>query len=384
MIEFIFGRDPSQRTEHIIRRMQESLSAGKKAVLIIPEHQALFWDKLCTQRFSPTDAFNIESVSFTRLADSVFRRFGGTAKKYVGDSEKLLLMWSAVSSVKESLKAYTSLYREDRYAPLLLDARSEIKLYGISDSQLMDAAEMLSEKTGSLSSRLCDLALISSAYDTILHASFDDPSEIPDALADCLDKNVYFENTAVFMDSFNTLTPREMKVVRRIMKQADGFYATFAMDRADRDLPHTQFVFDYVKYMARTASSLGFDIVSVHTEDSRREEFAYLSRAIWDYSASPFEKESDAVTLLKCADRYDEATLAAARIKALVSEGASFGDIACVAADFEPLRGITDIELERCGIPVYVAGKTSVTHESAARLLISAAATKARRPKSSS
>ena len=46
MIEFIFGREATQRTEYIIEKMKKCLSENKKAVLLIPEHQALFWDTL--------------------------------------------------------------------------------------------------------------------------------------------------------------------------------------------------------------------------------------------------------------------------------------------------------------------------------------------------
>lgn len=372
MIEFIFGREATQRTEYIIEKMKKCLSENKKAVLLIPEHQALFWDTLTAKRFAPTDAFNIETVSFTRLADSVFRRFGGSAKRYVTDSEKLLLMWSAINSVSEGLKVFDRTSREDRYVPLMLRARSELKLYGIGDEDIAAAAEKLEGEKGSLSGRLHDLALISSAYDTLLHSSYDDPEEIPDALIDVLSCNDYFSGSCVFIDSFYTLTPKEMKVVRCIMSQADDFSATFAMSRADRELPHLSFVFDYVKDMARCASSLGYEIKITDTHDTRKEEFAYLSRSLWNFGAEPYDKETDAVTVIKCPDRYDEAAIAAARIKDIVKSGASFSDIACVCADFESLRGITDAELSRHGIPVYVAGKTPVTSQPAARLLMAA------------
>ncbi|MBQ3528445.1 MAG: PD-(D/E)XK nuclease family protein [Clostridia bacterium] len=372
MIEFIFGREATQKTEYIIEKMKECLKNGKKAVLLIPEHQALFWDTLTAKRFSPTDAFNIETVSFTRLADSVFRRFGGSAKRYVTDSEKLLLMWSALNGVSEGLRVFGSSKREDRYVPLMLRARSELRLYGIGDEDIARASEMLGEEKGSLSGRLHDLALISSAYDTLLHSSYDDPEEIPDALADVLSNNDYFGGSCVFLDSFYTLTPKEMKVVRLIMSQADDFYATFAMARGDRDMPHVSFIFDYVKDMARCASSLGYEIKITDRGDTRKVEFEYMSRALWDFSSEPYRKATDAVCVIKCSDRYDEASLAAAKIKDIVSAGASFSDIAVVCADFESLRGITDAELWRYGIPVYVAGKTPVTSQPAARLLLSA------------
>lgn len=373
MIEFVFGREPSSKTEYIIEKMKEQLSKGKRCVLIIPEQEALFWDTVTATRFKATDAFNIEAVSFKRLANSVFRAFGGIAKKYVTDAEKSLLMWSAVQSVSDRLKTFTRPDRDDRYVPLLLRTTGEMKLYGISPEALSEAGERLFEKSPALCDRLYDLALIYAAYESLLHSRAEDPDEIPDALADCLKSNVYFENTAVFVDSFYTLTPKEMAVVREIIPQADSFLVTFSMVPEDAKDPTCHHIASYMKEMARNAARVGKDIKKTVIEDCREKEFALIGKGLWNYETVPYADNTDRITFVKCTDRYDEAVLAGARIKDLVSRGASFGDISVVCADIEAVRGITDIELLRQGIPVYVSGKTPVTSQPAIRLLLSTA-----------
>ena len=370
MIEFVFGRQQSEKTEYVIEKMQEALANGKRIILIIPEHQALFWDNLCATRFSPTDALNIESVSFTRLCNSAFRRFGGIAKTYATEAQKMLFMWSAVNAVQDRLSAFRSPEREDRYIPLFKYAASELKLYGVSGEELICAADGMDESAGTLPDRLRDLALISSAYDALLHQSHEDTEEMLDALDALLSENDFFSGSAVFIDSFLTLTPKEKKILHHIFRNADSALITFAMAEEDRKKDSARFISEYVKDVARIANLVGQSIKRTSIGEDRKAEFSYLSANLWNYAAEPFAGETDAVTVIKCADRYDEATLAALRIKALVKEGASFGDIACVAADFESLRKITDIELERHGIPVFVSGKTPVTSQPAVRLLL--------------
>ena len=372
MIEFVFGRAAAKKTEYVIEKMKEALSKNKKCILIIPEQQALFWDRTVSKGFEPTDALNIESVSFKRLANSVFRTFGGVAKQYINDARKTLLMWSAINSVSPMLKAYRAPDREDRYVPLMLKGTHEARLYGVSSEDMLAASERMSSSCGSLPARLHDLALISGAYDTLLHASYDNPEEIPDALCEVLSENDYFSGCAVFVTSFYTLTPKEMKVMRHIFAQSDDVLMTFAISLEDREKMHTEYVSSYMKRMARTAASLGLDIKKTEISDNRKKVFSYLSSSLWDYGAAPLTGHGDCITVVKCADRYDEAALAAARIKELVANGASFGDIACVCADIEALRGITDVELERRGIPVYVSAKPPVTSQPAMRLLLSA------------
>lgn len=374
MIEFVFGREPSSKTEYIIEKMKEQLALNKKCVLIIPEQEALFWDTVTATRFKATDAFNIEAVSFKRLANSVFRAFGGIAKKYVSDAEKSLIMWSALQSVSDKLLTFKKADREDRYVPLLLRTVGEMKLYGISPENLSEAQEKLSDKSPSLSDRLFDLSLIYAAYESLLHGRAEDPDEIPDALADCLKANVYFENTAVFIDSFYTLTPKEMAVVREIIPQADSLLITFAMVPEDVNDSTCHHISSYMKEMARNAARAGKDVKKTVVEDRRNKEFAMIGKGLWNYETVPYADNTDRITFVKCTDRYDEAVLAGARIKELVSKGAAFGDISIVCADLESLRGITDIELLRQDIPVYVSGKTPVTSQPAIRLLLSTSA----------
>ncbi len=374
MVEFVYGRHPSKKTEYILEKMKETLKNGKRAVLIIPEQQALYWDTLAAEKLDPTDAFNVETVSFTRLANSVFRRFGGTAGQYVGEGEKAILMWNAINAVSPLLAVFNSPERRERYVPLMLSTVSELKLYGISGEDLTEAADRMEGAVGSLPARLRDLSLIFSAYETMLLSEYDDPDDILKALERILSENDYFSGADVFIDSFYTLTPKEMKVVQCILSQADNTLITFPINENERDLPETEHINSYIKALARSVSRLGLELKVSSCKEDKKEVFSFLLSHLWDFGAEPYEKKCDDVCIVKCSDRYDEASLVAARIKELVANGASFGDIACIAADFNSLRGITDTELERHGIPVYVSGRTPVTSQPALRLLLAAGA----------
>ena len=280
-------------------------------------------------------------------------------------------MWNAICAVSDKLKAYRTPDREDRYVPLMLHAVSELKLYSVSGEDLISAAEKMEGDLGTLPARLYDLGLIYSAYNALLRDTKNDPDEILDALADMLCENDYFSQSAVFIDSFLTLTPKEMAVVQRIFEKADETLVTFATSGEDRALMQTEFVEDYKKEMTRLVNRAAKPLKITEVPENRCDVFSYLAKNLWDYEAKPYDGDTDNVTVIKCADRYDEAALAATKIKALVADGASFGEIACVSADFEALKGITDMELERQGIPVYVSGKTPVTSQPAIRLLLS-------------
>ena len=104
--EFVFGLGSREKSNYILQKMQRSLKDGRRVVLIVPEQQALIWDRRCAQALPAGAMLQTEIVSFTRLADSVFRRFGGVAKHYITDAKKTLVMWNALVSLRDSLHIY--------------------------------------------------------------------------------------------------------------------------------------------------------------------------------------------------------------------------------------------------------------------------------------
>ena len=361
----------------MLERIKDSLGGGRGVILIVPEQQALTWDRICADRLPATDALNIETVSFTRLADSVFRRFGGTAKNYITDAKKNLIMWNAIESVRDKLTIFGRRDREDRYIPLMRRTVSEAKLYGLTPSDMDRAADRL-EKEGramSLCKRLRELSLIQAAYDAMLHESYDDPEEILDALCSSLDKNDYFSGKDVYIDSFYTLTPKEEEVVRRVMRRDCGLTVTFAIERRSGG-PHTAHIEKYVHSMARVAAASGREIRSADLSGlCRAPELEYIRDNLFNWEASPLEGPADSVRLVYCRDRYDESAVCASVISQLVQEkGASYSQIAVVAADMEKRRGVCDTTLRKMGIPAYLSEKQPLTYHPAIRLLIKACA----------
>ncbi len=374
MIEFVYSLEREQKRNYIIEKIKESLESERKIVLIAPEQQALMWDSLVATELPATAAFKVETLSFTRLADVIFRRHGGCAKNYITEPKKALIMWKALTSVRDSLKIFGR-GREDRYVPLLLNAVSEARLYSQTPASVMEASDVLMAegREEGIAYRLHDLSLIWAAYDALICESYDDPEEIPDALCEALDKHRCFEGYTVFIDSFYTLTPKERNIVARIFRDADDVVVTLALSRDDRDALHTEHIRAFKNSLAKTAARMGRDVKAVSLEDSGASpEIEYLRKNLWEYTAASYEGLSDNVKIYTVGDRHDEAAVCAAIISSLVRDGARYGDIAVVASDIESLRGIIDTHLSAMGIPVYMSAKSELSAQSVMRLVLSA------------
>jgi len=127
MTELICGASGSGKGAYIIEKIKEKLGSGKKLYLIVPEQQTVIWEARVCRELPPSAALELEVVNFRRLANTVARQVGGLAYNYTGEGRKILLMWSAIASVKDNLRVYiSSRGREDKYIPLMLETISEM------------------------------------------------------------------------------------------------------------------------------------------------------------------------------------------------------------------------------------------------------------------
>lgn len=382
MIEFVCGRAGSGKSEYVLASIRQALQEGKdRLILIVPEQQAVIWESRVARDLPPSASLHLEIVSFTRLCNLVGRVGGGLAENCITKGGKAALMWTAIRSLSDSLQVYGG-KRAERTTPALLSAVAEMKRNGVTPAMLQEAADHLeSEGEGAhLVARARDLSLIAATYNRLVTDRYDDSDDALANLAQRLETDPFFENCHVFVDSFFSLTPVEEQIVHHILRQAESVCITFACPDGKTEEPQFASPRSFLKKMKDAArkASREYTIVSL-TENHRAgsPRLAYLEKHLWDFSAAPYtstEEDRDAVRMIRVADRYAEAEAIACRIRALVEAGARYADIAIIARSADKLRGILDTALTRHGIPYFLAERTSVSTQPAARLLLAALA----------
>ncbi len=376
MTELICGSSGSGKGTYIIERIKEKLGCGKKLYLIVPEQQAVIWESRVCRELPPSAALELEVLSFRRLANTVARQVGGLTYDYTGEGKKILLMWSAISAVKESLKVYTgSRKREDKYISLMLETVQEMKQNRITPAMLDEASQNLDGKeTGSLSERLSDVALVYSAYNALYES---DVSEDPDNILDTLEMTLrtvdFFKDSLVFVDSFYSLTAVETEILYHMIRTAEDVYITFHFlpEREDIHFDHVRRFYNSVRRLSAVA---GKECKTVRLEKCRRtdrDSLLYLEKNLWNFSAPPIEPKDESVKIITCADRYEEARAVGAEIERLVHSGAAYSDIAVVARDVSLLSGILDSRLESLGIPFHTAKRQEISTSPTVKLITS-------------
>lgn len=386
MITFVYGTSGSGKSDYILNQLKLDAENGIQAYLIVPEQQTVLREAETSKILPSSAQLTLEVLNFTRLANRVFRKFGGLSSNYITKGSKALVMWRALVSSIPHLTEYADAAARDRgCVNMMLSAVSEFKAYRISPAMLERAADELTldsagDSETRLSSRLKDISLIYSAYEQSLLASYSDPSDDLDALSDKLSRNNFFKGCNVYLDSFYGYTPQEINVISKIFNQAENVTVTFCCphpksDRADD--PHFEFVKDTAAKIHRTAVLEGH-VPEVKILDTnirhKSEDLKILEKNLWNFHSKAEKTEPEHINIIRAADNYDAAEAASLDIVRAVRNGIRYRDIAVIVRNVDTYRGIIDTALEKHGVPHYLSTRTDLTSKPAIKLIMNALA----------
>ena len=108
MLQLLLGRSGTGKTRRVLEELTH-LARQQDAptlVLLVPEQFSFESERTLLEALGPRLAGRIRVLSFTRLAETVFREVGGLAGRQMDDATRALLMSQALEQVSEQLVLY--------------------------------------------------------------------------------------------------------------------------------------------------------------------------------------------------------------------------------------------------------------------------------------
>ena len=376
MLNLILGGSGSGKTTLIEEKIKKDIESGRQVILLVPEQETVSAERRMLSLLPPSAQLSFEVLNFTRLANRVFRQCGGIARRNISAGVRALSMWNTVRSLRPLLCKYGEGENSDlALTSLMLSAVEEFEAYCISPAQLDGATEKL-DRTSTLYGKLRDLSLIYAAYKAALEAYGEGEDELT-ALDGILSEHDFFAEMSVYIDSFTDFTEQEHKIICRMMDGADSLTVSVCYSE-EKPLPmHFEATRGTVDFIMKQAEKRRMTPEITRLCGNKRSDSAslkILERDLWTFSKTAGEAVpgDDAVTLVKCANVYEEAEAAACHIGRLVRNGAKYGEIAVIARSVEEWRGIIDHAFEKAGIPFYMSVGTDVSSKPLIKLLLCA------------
>ena len=384
MITFLLGDIGHGKSTKIINNLKEDASNHIHSFLIVPEQETLACERVIAQNLPSSAQLYIEVLSFSRLANRVFRKYGGLRYNYATRSDKNLVMYKTICELKgHSLKEFKNIEgSEHTFVKLFLDAIGELKSYGVTPQELQKAIKALEQDSDSdkrLIAKLNDIVLIWGLYENTLHKTFGFDDSYDDIIS--LEKilssndNDFFKNCNVYFDSFYGFTSTQLNIIKVILEKAKN--VTFAFDcpfdARENSLQYSKIIQTKNRIFA-LCDKLEKKIESFDTDYKHKNDaIKFLGKSLWDFSATPIKKHSG--VFLRSADgEFEECDYVATRIKQYIlsGKGIRYNDIAIIVRDVEKYRGIIDYALKKYDIPHFISASVDIMSIPAVKMVFCA------------
>ncbi|MBE6695330.1 MAG: hypothetical protein E7587_02645 [Ruminococcaceae bacterium] len=377
MLHIVKGDIGSGKTTYLAALAKDAVLQKKHCYIIVPEQQTVATEKFMAEHLPSSAPLYSEVTNFSRLANTVFRKYGGISYKYSSEATRSLIMWKTLGELLPLLNEKSDKVEFGRVKKML-SALSELHACSVSPKMLSDAA-LLSEDA-SLKDKLGDLAMISELYSSLLKEHYSDQSEDLDKLYDILSENSFFENSCVLVDSFTSFTVQEYKVLSLIMKQCD-LTVTLSLPPMSEERACFEETQNCEKKLIMYASSRSVDIKFTELGNSKRN-ISPLMQYVAKNMTSPVCSSlpsydgdvcgSDSLRIVRCPEPYSEAEFIALDIQRQVQNGAKYSDFSIFARSASAYEGIIDTALQKYNIPFFMSVRTDISSLSPIRMIYAA------------
>lgn len=383
MLKLILGRAGTGKTRYCLDEIRERLLAspeGPPLILILPEHATFQVERELAATPQLGGFARAHVFGFRRLAHRVLLETGGAVRPHITELGKRLVLSRLLIQRQEELKMFHRAAKQRSFADTLAGMIQEFKTYAISPEKLLAVQSQVDSEA--LSDKLQDLFLLYHDFESFLQFRYTDPEDYLNLLVDKIPLSILIQGAEVWVDGFSWFNPRELTVLREILRTAAAVNITLCIAKADDPehrretaLFHRQW--DTRRKLRELAAQISMETQETELSECRR--FAdsgllqHLERQFFVFPPVSWHSEPQGLTIVEAANRRVEVEGIARDIIGLCRDkGYRWRDIAILVRDTAAYADIVETVLADYEIPFFSDRQRQPVHHPLAELLRSA------------
>ncbi len=370
MLTLLLGRSGAGKTETMLRRLGDE-TRERPQLLLVPEQHSHDTERRLCRALGSGGANRAEVLSFTRLYSRVCDHAGGGARPYLDAGGRLLLMYTAVAQVRESLTVYRRPSAKSAFLTGLLATADECKSYRVSPRQLLETGELLEGLEGE---KLRDLGLILQTYDALTEQVAADPRDrltrLAQAMADC----GWPSGCHIWADHFTDFTPQELEVLSQLLRGGNDLTVLLTCDGLEgEDIfdPARRTAHTLLRLAAQAGSASQVEVLKAPAR--RAPALVHLEENLFAQTPQVWQQPCPELKLFEADSLRREVEYAASLILHLVREkGWRFRDFIVTARQFERYAAQVESVFAQCDVPLFLSTVTDILEKPVLTLITAA------------
>ncbi len=341
MLNIVYGKAGTGKTKRVNEILASLAKKGcEDLLLIVPEQFSFSAERAMLELLGSVDCNRNEIVmSFSHIAETVRKEYGSTGLREIGSAEKVLLMNMAINQVRDKITFFSRRLKSKSFVNDMILLCDEFKQNALTPEDAYEFCGMT--QSTQLSQKLKEVLLILESYNALTKNRFSDPFDVLTRLYEVLGEYGFFENKTVFIDGFYSFSRQELKIIERIVSQAEDVYVTVCTDEIYAPYEDDYDVFSYPRKTAQSviniAKKYNKEVRAVKIQKRREnlsEEICFLEENIFRTKREKSEAETEDIEIISAKNIENECKFVALTVRKLLSEGkVRSRDIAIVSRD---------------------------------------------------
>ena len=385
-LRFIIGAPGSGKSWRLRERLieQAESDSSRHYIVIVPEQYTLETQKAFVAAHKGHSIFNIEILSFERLAYTVFSELSSRKRIVLDDVGKTMLLRRALSGKEDALEVYGRMLDRPGFIDELKSLMSEFGQYRIDGEKLGFLIEQTRNRP-LLNRKLNDINILYGAFRDTLGEDMLTAEELLPVLSGLLPQSGLVRGSVIALDGFTGFTPAQMEVLEVLLCLADEVTVSVTGDKAEiegagpRDRDMFLLSRQTVGTLCELAGKHGIEIAGTeYTEgvpyrfrDS--EELAFMAGNLFRYKYNKWDSKPKDISLCIYETPAKECAAAAVQVAELVREyGLRYRDIAIMCADMEGYKPYLRQAMDEADIPCFIDDRRFLASNPVVECVISA------------
>lgn len=349
-LQFIFGNSGFGKTTAIYEKIiKESMEHPEmKYYCIVPEQFTLQTQRDFVMMHPRKGIFNIDVLSFQRLACHVFEEVGKNGRIILEETGKNILLRKLAKEHESQLKVLGRNIKKLGYISEVKSLISELTQYQVTPKMLEEMI-VRSEKRELLSCKLQDVQLLYNAFVEYMGKEYMTSDQVLQVLADILERSEKMKDSIIVLDGFTAFSPVQLRLVQKLSQIAKKIYITVTLDT--REDPYSVLqkteLFYLSKKMIQSVTKAAKDAqVEIelpmlcegkeHHRFEKCEDLLFLEQHLFRGGKAVYGKEPKHIRLKEYRTAMEEIIGTAVQIRRMVREqGYRYGDFAVVLGNVE-------------------------------------------------
>lgn len=339
-LQIIYGRAGTGKTSLCLELIKDLASKGEKILFLTPEHISLQMERKIASLDGISGISEITVSGFSRLATSVFSKYGPVLPRFADDSLKSMLIKKILLNNAKKLVVLGKMVENTGFALSLLDAINSLKSAGITPDDLISIANSTDKMLNKF--KLIDIAFVYEKYEAEFNNELLNSDDNLSLLCEKINTFDLFNGYYVFIDGFNGFSKQQYDLITVLLSKAKKVVVTCATDTLSDSVPTIFFRgVTVADKLFKICYNNSFEILPNIFLDKcykfeNNSELKHLECNLFKYPCDKYKGSAENISIYEGTDYYGEIVNVARNIYKLCRDnGYKYSDFAVVGRNMD-------------------------------------------------